>query len=88
MASLREIRRKIKSYKSTQQITKAMKMVAAARLRKAQQAMMNARPFAQKMEELTAESASYIDELEGLPLFAKSLGKKRLVRSAIRRADV
>lgn len=79
MASLREIRQKIKSYKSTQQITKAMKMVAAARLRKAQQAMLNARPFAQKMEELTAESASFIDELEGLPLFAKSLGKRRLL---------
>jgi len=79
MASLREIRQKIKSYKSTQQITKAMKMVAAARLRKAQQAMLNARPFAQKMEELTAESTAYIDDLEGLPFFAKSLGKKRLL---------
>jgi len=78
MASLREIRQKIKSYKSTQQITKAMKMVAAARLRKAQLAMLNARPFAQKMEELTAESVAYIDEIEDLPFFAKSLGKKRL----------
>lgn len=48
MASLREIRRKIKSVKSTQQITKAMKMVAAARLRKAQARIIAARPFAIK----------------------------------------
>jgi F-type H+-transporting ATPase subunit gamma len=79
MASLREIRGKIKSYKSTQQITKAMKMVAAARLRKAQQAMLNARPFAQKMEELIAASAASIDDVDQLPIFAKSLGKKRLL---------
>ena len=46
MASLREIRRKIKSVKSTEQITKAMKMVAAARMRKSQLAIVAARPFA------------------------------------------
>jgi len=50
MASLREIRRKIKSVKSTQQITKAMKMVAAARMRRAQMAILASRPFAVKME--------------------------------------
>ena len=52
MASLREIRRKIKSVKSTEQITKAMKMVAAARMRRSQQAILAARPFAAKMEDL------------------------------------
>jgi F-type H+-transporting ATPase subunit gamma len=52
MASLRDIRRKIKSVKSTEQITKAMKMVAAARMRKSQTAIIAARPFAVKMEEL------------------------------------
>jgi F-type H+-transporting ATPase subunit gamma len=52
MASLREIRRKIKSVKSTEQITKAMKMVAAARMRRSQQAILAARPFAAKMEGL------------------------------------
>jgi F-type H+-transporting ATPase subunit gamma len=50
MASLREIRSKIKSVKSTQQITKAMKMVAAARMRKAQIAILSSRPFAVKLE--------------------------------------
>ncbi len=52
MASLREIRRKIKSVKSTEQITKAMKMVAAARMRRAQQAILAARPFAVRLDEL------------------------------------
>jgi F-type H+-transporting ATPase subunit gamma len=52
MPSLREIRRKVKSIKSTQQITKAMKMVSAARLRRAQSRIIAARPFAQKMQDL------------------------------------
>ncbi len=52
MASLRDIRRKIKSVKSTEQITKAMKMVAAARMRRSQSAILSARPFAVKMEDL------------------------------------
>jgi F-type H+-transporting ATPase subunit gamma len=57
MASLREIRRKIKSVKSTEQITKAMKMVAAARMRKSQLAILAARPFASKMERTVRELA-------------------------------
>ena len=55
MASLREIRSKIKSVKSTQQITKAMKMVAAARMRKAQQSILASRPFAVQMEKAVAD---------------------------------
>ncbi len=57
MASLREIRRKIKSVKSTEQITKAMKMVAAARMRKSQLAILAARPFASKMERMVRDLA-------------------------------
>ena len=57
MASLREIRRKIKSVKSTEQITKAMKMVAAARMRRSQLAIIAARPFASKMERMVRELA-------------------------------
>ena len=52
MKSLREIRRRIRSVKSTQQITKAMEMVAAAKLRKAQDAAENARPYAEQMKEI------------------------------------
>ncbi|MGD0126734.1 MAG: F0F1 ATP synthase subunit gamma, partial [Terriglobia bacterium] len=46
MATLLDIRRRIRSVKNTQQITRAMKMVAAARLRRAQDAIFNARPYA------------------------------------------
>ncbi len=52
MANLKEIKRRIKSVKSTQQITKAMKLVSASKLRRAQEAMMSARPYALKMMEV------------------------------------
>jgi len=52
MPALIDIRRRIRSVKNTQQITKAMKMVAAARLRRAQEAMFAARPYARKMMEV------------------------------------
>jgi F-type H+-transporting ATPase subunit gamma len=77
MPSLREIRRKIKSVKSIQQITKAMKMVAAARLRRAQARILSARPFAQKMEELMTHLLSKVEEEGAHPLFVKRSGEKR-----------
>ena len=49
MASLKFLRNRISSVKSTQKITKAMKMVAAAKLRKAQQNAENARPYSEKL---------------------------------------
>lgn len=52
MANLKQIKRRIGSVKSTQQITKAMKMVAAAKMRRAQERMFNARPYAGKIKEL------------------------------------
>lgn len=58
MASARDLRRRIKSIKSTQQITKAMKMVAAAKLRKAQERVIAARPFAGKVKEVLARLSS------------------------------
>ncbi len=64
MPSLRELRRKVKSVKSTQQITKAMKLVAAARLNKAQERTLAARPFADKMEHLLHELAYLIKARE------------------------
>jgi F-type H+-transporting ATPase subunit gamma len=64
MASLREIRRKIKSVKSTQQITKAMKMVAAARMRRAQTAILASRPFAVHMESAVRDLAALSAEFE------------------------
>src|SRR5580765_4663770 len=55
MPNLLDIRRRIKSVKNTQQITKAMKMVSAAKLKRAQNRVINARPFARKMTEVLAE---------------------------------
>jgi F-type H+-transporting ATPase subunit gamma len=58
MANLRVIRKRISSVKSTQQITKAMKMVSAAKLRRAQDAITSARPYARKMRELVEALAA------------------------------
>jgi len=52
MATLREIKRRIVGVKSTQQITKAMKMVSASKLRKAQKAVLDVRPYTRKMEDI------------------------------------
>ncbi|MEL7530576.1 MAG: ATP synthase F1 subunit gamma [Bacteroidota bacterium] len=52
MANLKEIRIRIKSVKNTQQVTKAMKMVAAAKLRRAQDRMLQLRPYASKLQEI------------------------------------
>src|SRR5512139_2604249 len=57
MANLRAIRKRIGSVKSTQQITKAMKMVSAAKLRRAQDAITAARPYARKMREVVGAVA-------------------------------
>jgi len=62
MANLLDIRRRIKSVKNTQQITKAMKMVSAAKLRRAQEQAVAARPFATKMSEVLTELASHAGE--------------------------
>ena len=69
MATLREIRRRIGGVKSTQKITKAMKMVAAAKLRRAQDAVVSARPYARKMKELLQHLAGKVD-VTANPLFA------------------
>jgi F-type H+-transporting ATPase subunit gamma len=68
MANLLDLRRRIKSVKNTQQITKAMKMVAAANLKRAQTRALSARPFATKMAEVLTELASHTDEEFSHPL--------------------
>ena len=55
MASLRDIRKRIRSVKNTRQITKAMKMVAAAKLRKAQDSIIAARPYAQMLDQIISD---------------------------------
>jgi F-type H+-transporting ATPase subunit gamma len=58
MASLRDIRKRIRSVKNTRQITKAMKMVAAAKLRKAQDAIIAARPYAGMLDQIISDLAT------------------------------
>jgi F-type H+-transporting ATPase subunit gamma len=61
MPSLIDLRRRIRSVKNTQQITKAMKMVAAAKLRRAQERILNARPYAVQMQRVLGSVASRVD---------------------------
>ena len=79
MATLRDIRRRIRSVESTQKITRAMKLVAAAKLRRAQERIMSARPYAVKMAELLS---SLIRRAEGEAhplLVRREAARKRLV---------
>jgi F-type H+-transporting ATPase subunit gamma len=79
MATLRDIRRRIRSVESTQKITRAMKLVAAAKLRRAQERILSARPYAVKMAELLS---SLVRRAEGdaHPLLVRRpAARKRLV---------
>jgi F-type H+-transporting ATPase subunit gamma len=82
--SVLDLRRRIRSVKNTQQITRAMKMVAAARLRRAQTRVLNARPYAEQMRQLLTRVAARIAAAEGgdeplNPLFAKRPVKRILL---------
>jgi len=68
MATLREIQNRITSIKSTQQITKAMKMVAAAKLRRAQENILAFRPYSYELRSLIADLVSRSANVEGIPL--------------------
>jgi len=61
MPSLKQIKRRIASVKSTQQITRAMKMVAAAKLRRAQENIIKARPYSNKLKQVIRELAEHAD---------------------------
>jgi len=61
MPSLIDLRRRIRAVKNTQQITKAMKMVAASKLRRAQERIMNARPYAVQMQRVLGSVAARVD---------------------------
>lgn len=77
MASLQDIRRRIRSVKSIQQITKAMKMVAAARLRRAQLAAVSNKPYADKMSEIVESVAANVGDFKH-PLLETHDGEKEL----------
>ena len=80
MATLRDIQRRIRSVQSTQKITRAMKLVAAAKLRRAQERILSARPYANKMAELLGHlvSAESGDD-GGHPLLEQREGPRRQI---------
>jgi F-type H+-transporting ATPase subunit gamma len=81
MASLKDLRNRIASVKATQKITKAMQMVAAAKLRRAQTAAEAARPFAERMDRVLANLASGMKDSPEAPLLLRGTGsdKKHLL---------
>ena len=79
MASLLDMRRRIKSVKNTQQITKAMKMVAAAKLKRAQDRVTAARPYAQKMSEILGGLSAKIGDEFSHPLLDTRGDEKYLI---------
>jgi len=79
MATLLDIRRRIRSIKSTQKITRAMKMVAAARLRRAQDSIFNARPYANQMMALLESVAARTEQREHPLLAVRPVEKVLLV---------
>jgi F-type H+-transporting ATPase subunit gamma len=79
MASLKEVRSRIVSVNSTQQITKAMKMVAAAKLRRAQDGIMQLRPYAQKLGEMLSTVSSGAENAADSPLNTVRVVNKVLI---------
>jgi F-type H+-transporting ATPase subunit gamma len=78
MASLKALKMRIGSVKSTQKITKAMKMVAAAKLRRAQDAAEAGRPYAQRLESVVASLASKVTVSESSPKLLAGTGKDQV----------
>ncbi len=78
MASLKELRNRIASVKATQKITKAMQMVAAAKLRRAQMAAEAARPYATRMEAVLANLATALQGRDGRPPLMVGTGKDQV----------
>src|SRR3954465_1092819 len=79
MASLLDMRRRIKSVKNTQQITKAMKMVAAAKLKRAQDRVTASRPFAAKMSDVLGDIGSRVAGEISHPLLDERGDSKYLI---------
>ena len=79
MATLKEIRKRVSSVQNIQQITKAMKMVSAARLRRAQEAALAARPYAEKLEAVLQNLAAQGEELAHPFLAERAENKTTLI---------
>tara|TARA_Y100001958_G_C21215665_1_gene541065 strand:+ start:542 stop:1420 length:879 start_codon:yes stop_codon:yes gene_type:complete len=87
MPSLDDLKKRIKSVKSTQKITKAMKMVAAAKLRKAQENAEKGRPFSQKMQNIILNLTNSITDPENAPKLLVGTGEDKTYLCVVLTAD-
>ncbi len=87
MPSLDDLKKRIKSVKSTQKITKAMKMVAAAKLRKAQENAEKGRPYSQKMQNIILNLTKSISDPENAPKLLMGTGEDKIYLCVVLTAD-
>ena len=87
MPSLDDLKKRIKSVKSTQKITKAMKMVAAAKLRKAQENAEKGRPYSQKMQNIILNLTKSINDQQSAPKLLVGTGKDKTYLCVVLTAD-
>ena len=87
MPSLDDLKKRIKSVKSTQKITKAMKMVAAAKLRKAQESAEKGRPYSQKMQNIILNLTKSINDPQNAPKLLVGTGEDKKYLCAVLTAD-
>ena len=87
MASLDDLKKRIASVKSTQKITKAMKMVAAAKLRKAQESAEKGRPYSEKMNNIILDLSSGISDKENAPKLLSGTGNDKVHLCVVMTSD-
>jgi F-type H+-transporting ATPase subunit gamma len=87
MPSLDDLKKRIKSVKSTQKITKAMKMVAAAKLRKAQESAEKGRPYSQKMQNIILNLTKSINDPQSAPKLLVGTGEDKRYLCVVMTAD-
>ena len=87
MASLDDLKKRIASVKSTQKITKAMKMVAAAKLRKAQESAEKGRPYSEKMNNVILNLSSGISDKENAPKLLAGTGQDKVHLCVVMTSD-
>ena len=87
MPSLDDLKKRIKSVKSTQKITKAMKMVAAAKLRKAQESAEKGRPYSEKIQNIILNLTKNISDPSNSPKLLTGTGKDEVYLFVVMTAD-
>ena len=87
MASLDDLKKRIASVKSTQKITKAMKMVAAAKLRRAQESAEKGRPYSEKMNNVILNLSNGISDKDNAPKLLSGTGKDNVHLCVVMTSD-